>query len=54
MINITFRSDPKIFQRDCGNGGRVDYRRIRTPPGVRVELIGDKKSQDDDYKRLQR
>jgi hypothetical protein len=60
VMNDGLRSDkhhvphtsPKIFQRDAGNGGRVYYRRVSTS-SIRVELLGDKATQNSDYKHLQ-
>lgn len=59
VMNDGLRSDkhhvpstsPKVFQRDAGNGGRVYYRRVG-PSSIRVELLGDKATQNSDYKHL--
>jgi uncharacterized protein YaaW (UPF0174 family) len=44
---------PKIFQRDAGRGGRIYFRRKEGPKAAHIELIGTKKSEDADYRRLQ-
>ena len=48
------RTNPKLLVREAGRDGRIYYRRQARPNSVLIELIGDKNSQNGDYRTLKR